>query len=111
MAGLYVRLAVCIVAELCAIICLKTTEGFTRLGPSLASILLYSLSFYLLSKCLQSMNLSVVYATWSAAGIVLTTLFSMLVYREHLSAAGFLGLLLCIAGVLLLNLCGTSSGK
>ena len=63
MAGLYVRLAVCIVAELRATICLKTTEGFTRLGPSLACIFLYSLSFYLLSKCLQSMNLSVVYAT------------------------------------------------
>ena len=109
--GLYIKLSVCIVAELCATVLLKTTEGFTRLWPSVACILLYSLSFYLLSKCLQSMDLSVVYATWSAAGIVLTTLFSILVYHERLSGAGFVGLLLCIGGVLLLNLCGTAPTK
>ena len=105
---MFIRLTICIAAELCATVLLKTTEGFTRLWPSVACILLYSVSFYLLSKCLQHMNLSVVYATWSAVGIVLTTLFSVLVYHERLSGSGYLGLLLCLAGVLLLNLRGTT---
>ena len=105
---MFFKLTICIAAELCATVLLKATEGFTRLWPSVACILLYSISFYLLSKCLQYMNLSVVYATWSAVGIVLTTLLSVLVYHERLSGFGYVGLLLCLAGVLLLNLCGTS---
>ena len=104
---MFFRLSICIAAELCATIFLKATEGFTKPGPSVACVLLYATSFYLLSKCLQSMNLSVVYATWSAVGIVLTTLFSVLYYHERLSGAGYLGLVLCLAGVLLLNLKGT----
>lgn len=105
---MYFKLTICIVAELCATTLLKATDGFTKPVPSVTCAMLYALSFYLLSKCLQTMNLSVVYATWSAAGIVLTTLISVLYYHERLSGAGYLGLALCLAGVLLLNLRGTA---
>lgn len=102
-------LAISIVTELVATSFLKTTEGFTKLWPSILVIISYVICFYSFSKALFSVNLSFAYALWSGLGIVVSTLVSIFIYKEGITAAGVFGIILILAGVVIINLSGTSS--
>ena len=81
----YMQLAIAIACEIGASSALKATHGFTVLAPSVATIVLYGLSFYLFSLVLNVLDLASAYATWCAAGIVATSAISVLVFGDHLS--------------------------
>ncbi|MBR0597023.1 DMT family transporter [Sinanaerobacter chloroacetimidivorans] len=104
----YIYLGLAIGAELFATTLLKYSDGFSKLLPSVSSLTLYGLCFFFLSKALQNISLSVAYATWCGLGIAVTTLISVYLFKEHLSAIGVIGILLVIAGVTILNFYGPS---
>ena len=83
---------------------LKATHGFTRLAPSLVVVIAYALAFYLLSRTMQTIPMSISYAVWSGVGIVLITLIGYVVYRQSLDLAALIGLGLILAGVLVIHL-------
>ncbi|NMM94601.1 DMT family transporter [Bifidobacterium oedipodis] len=102
----YVFLGVAIVLECIASSMLKTTVGFTKPVPSVVCLTLYAVCFFMLSKALEGMPLSVAYATWCAVGIIITTAVSVLVYKDHLNLMTGVGIALTVAGVVLINLFG-----
>ena len=102
--SIYLVLAVAIAAEVVATTALVRTESFTRLGPSLVTIIFYSLSFWLLSFPIRVIPAGIVYAIWSGAGIVLITLAAWLVLGQRLDLPAIAGLALIISGVVIINL-------
>ena len=100
----YLYLALAISLELIGTTCLKYSEGFTKLYPSLATLAAYGLCFYLFSKSLLYLHLSIAYAIWCA--IVAATLISVFLFNEALSPAGYFAIALIVAGVIILNLFG-----
>ena len=104
----YLELAVAIACEIGASSALKATHGFSVLVPSVVTVVLYGLSFYLFSLVLNVLDLASAYATWCAAGIVATSIISVVAFGDHLSPVSILGLALCVAGVVIVNLAGTS---
>ena len=102
----YLYLAFAIAGELIGTTYLKYSEGFTKLAPSLISILSYGICFYLFSKSLLTINLSISYATWSAIGLIVTTLISVIIFKEGITPAGIVALIMITAGVIMLNLYG-----
>jgi len=100
----YLYLAVAIVAEVAATASLKASESFTRLWPSVVVVGGYALAFYLLTLCVQTMKLGIVYAIWSGVGIVLVTLVAAAVYSQKMDLAGWAGIALIIAGVVVIQL-------
>lgn len=103
----YLYLAATILCELLATTCLKYSEGFTRLLPSTACVLAYAACYFCFSRAVTGLNLGIAYATWCGVGILLTTLISFLVFKEKLSPAGVCGILLIVAGSIIINLYGT----
>lgn len=103
-------LAVAIVCEVIATAALKSSDGFTRLWPSLAVIVGYGLAFYALSLALRAIPVGVAYAIWSGVGIVGIALIGWLVFRQALDLPAIIGIGLILAGVLVLNLCSQSLG-
>ena len=93
-----------IAAEVIGTTALKATHGFTRLAPSLVVVIAYALAFYLLSRTMQTIPMSISYAVWSGVGIVLITLIGYVVYRQSLDLAALIGLGLILAGVLVIHL-------
>ena len=59
-------------------------------------------AFYLLSLTLQDLGL--VYATWAAMGVVGSVAVGVALFDESLDPAGVVGVLLVVAGVVVLNL-------
>lgn len=106
--GSYLFLAGAIILELIATSILKYTEGFTRVYPTIFCIIMYIACFFCLARALLRMNLGIAYATWCGVGIVVSTLVSVFVYKQGITPLGVLGILLVVAGCVILNLYGSS---
>lgn len=97
-------LAAAIAFEVLATTALKETHGFTRLVPSLLTIIGYAFAFYFLSLPLRTLPVGVVYAIWCGGGIVLITAIGFFVFRQALDVPAIAGIVLIMAGVLVINL-------
>ncbi|MNV70242.1 Multidrug transporter EmrE [compost metagenome] len=106
----YLLLGLAIAAEVLGTSALKASDGFTRLAPSLITVVAYGVSFYLLSLTLKSMPIGIAYAVWSGVGIVLISAIGWLLYGQRLDAPALIGLGLIVAGVLVVNLFSKSAG-
>ncbi|MEY4505653.1 MAG: Multidrug transporter EmrE [Pseudomonadota bacterium] len=100
----YLYLGVAIVAEVVATSLLKTSSGFTRWWPSVATVLGYAVSFWCLAQTLGTVPTGVAYAIWSGVGIVLISLIAWLWFGQSLDAPALIGMGLIIAGVLVIHL-------
>jgi small multidrug resistance pump len=100
----YVYLVVAIGFEVIATTALKETNGFTRVLPSAVAIVGYGLAFFFLSLTLRAMPVGIMYAVWSGAGIVLITAIGWVVFRQTLDLPAIIGIVLILAGVLIINL-------
>lgn len=100
----YLYLFVAIIFEVVATTALKQADGFTRLAPSLVTILGYALAFYFLALTLRTMPVGIVYAIWSGAGIILITAIGWILFRQALDLPALVGMGLILTGVLVINL-------
>ena len=76
MTASYAYLFIAIVAEVVATSFLKSSESFTRLWPSVVTVVGYAIAFLCLSLTLRTIPTGVAYAIWSGTGIVLISLVS-----------------------------------
>ena len=97
-------LVLAIAAELVATAFLKVSDGFSRLWPTVATIVGYLVSFWLLSLTLRKMEVGVVYAIWSGAGTALMAVIGYYLFDESMSALKLASLFMIVAGVVGLNL-------
>ena len=100
----YLFLALAILAEAVATTALKMSEQFTRLLPSAVTVVGYAAAFYFLSLSLRTIPVGVAYAVWSAVGIVLITVVGAVIFRQVPDLPAIAGMLLIIAGVVVINL-------
>ena len=85
---------------------LKTTEGFTKLNPTIFCLVSIITCLFCLSKAMTIIPVGFTYATYGALTITAVTLFGILKYNQTPNLYGTVGLILIISGVLLLNLFG-----
>lgn len=105
----WVYLGLAIFSEVVATASLKSTEGFTRLVPSIVVLVGYSAAFYFLSLTLDTIPIGVAYAVWSGVGVATITLVSFVLYDQKIDAAGLIGIGLIVAGVVVLRLFSEAS--
>jgi small multidrug resistance pump len=98
----WLYLSIAIVAEVIGTSFLKSSEGFTRPGPSLVVGVGYILAFYFLSLTLKTLPIGIAYAVWCGVGIVLITLIGRLFYAQSLDLPAMVGIGLILAGVLVI---------
>ena len=103
----YILLAGAILTEVIGTTAMKYSDGFTKFWPSSITVVAYLFSFGLLAQVLKTMAVGTAYAIWSAVGTALIAVIGMIALGESASATRILGLLLVIAGVVVLNLSGT----
>ncbi|MEM6280033.1 MAG: SMR family transporter [Verrucomicrobiota bacterium] len=100
----WIYLAIAIVAEVFGTSFLKTSEGFTKLWPSLAVVVGYGFAFFFLSLTLKTIPVGVAYAIWSGVGVSIVTIIAWIAFGQKLDFAGVLGIGLIVSGVIVLNL-------
>lgn len=100
----FIYLTVSILAEVLATAMLKMSDGFTNVWPTVGLIAGYVVSFYYLSLCLRALPLSLSHAIWAGGGTVLTALLGVAVWGETVTNLKFIGFIMIIGGVVILNL-------
>ena len=85
---------------------LKTTEGFTKLNPTVFCVLSIIICLFCISKAMTIIPVGFTYATYGALTITAVTLFGIFKYNQTPNIYGAIGLVLIIVGVLLLNIFG-----
>ncbi len=98
-----------IVAEVIATSALKASDGFSKLIPSLITVVGYAIAFYLLALTLRTMPVGIAYAIWSGVGTILIGAVAWLWYGQKLDLAAVIGMTLIVAGVIVLNVFSKSA--
>jgi len=105
----WILLGLAILAEVVGTSAMKASEGFSKVFPSLITVVFYGIAFYLLSLTLRTIPVGIAYAVWSGVGIVLISLVAWVLYGQKLDLAGLIGMGLIISGVIVLNVFSKSS--
>ena len=83
---------------------LKYTEGFTRLWPSMGTIVAAGISLWLLTQALRSIPVGTAYAIWTGIGAVGVATLGVVLFSESASPARLGCIALIVAGVIGLKL-------
>jgi len=78
---------------------LKYSEGFTKLAPSVATIIMMIASFVLLSQAVKTLPLGTAYAIWTGIGAVGTALAGMALLGEPRDVTRLVCIGLIVAGI------------
>ena len=102
----YIYLVLAILTGIASNGFLKTTEGFTKLNPTIFCVASIILCLFCISKAMTVIPVGFTYATYGALTITAVTLFGILKYNQTPNLHGTAGLVLIILGVILLNTLG-----
>ena len=83
---------------------LKYTDGFTRLWPTVGTVLAMIVSLWLLGVAMKSLPVGTAYAVWVGVGAVGTVLLGILLLGEPANAGRLVSIALIIAGIVGLKL-------
>jgi quaternary ammonium compound-resistance protein SugE len=78
---------------------LKYTNGFTRLWPTVGTVVALVLSVALLASAVRSLPIGTAYAVWTGIGAAGTALFGVWLFHEPATTARLLCIGLIVAGV------------
>ena len=83
---------------------LKFSEGFTRILPSILTIVGMILSFYFLSVSLKRLPLGTAYAIWTGIGTIGTVILGIVLFKEPLDIIRIICIILIVSGIIGLKL-------
>ncbi len=92
-------LAAAILLEVAGTLCMKLSDGFTRLIPSIMLFVFYAVSFTSLTFSLKRIDLSIAYSVWAGVGTALVALVGIVYFREPLTMVKSVSICLIIIGV------------
>lgn len=84
--------------------CMKVSDGFTKLTPSLLTLIFMIASFALLSYAMKSLPLGTAYTVWTGIGAVGSFAVGIIFLGEPASAMRMLAAILIISGLVLMKL-------
>lgn len=83
---------------------LKYTEGFTRLWPTIGTVLAMVISLGLLGIAMKSLPVGTAYAVWVGVGAVGTAILGIVLFGEPANVGRLIRLALILAGIIGLKL-------
>ena len=87
----------------------KTAEGFSLIIPSLLSAITIILCMYGLSNVMKTIPIGVTYASFAGLCILATSLVGIFKFAQIPNLYTSIGLILIIAGVIIVNIFGVDS--
>ena len=98
------------VLEVVWVIGMKYSEGFTRLAPSLVTLVAALLSFWLLALAIRVLPVGTAYAAWTGIGAVGAAVLGIVLFKEPATAARLACIVLIVAGIVGLKILEPDAG-
>ena len=100
----WIHLIIAGVLEIFWAICLKYTEGFSKLRPSILTVAGMIASFYFLAQALKTIPVGTGYAIWTGIGAAGTAILGIFLFAEVASLPRLLCIGLIVTGIIGLKL-------
>lgn len=92
-----------ILFEVLGTTCMKLSEGFKNLIPSILIFVFYGCGFTFSTLSLERIDVGVAYAIWSGLGTMLIASIGIIWFQESMSSMKFVSIALIITGVIGIN--------
>ena len=99
----WILLALAIVAEITGTLSMKWASVSAGSTGFILMLVMITLSYIFLSFAVKKIALGVAYALWEGVGILLITLFSVMLFDETLTTMKIAGLTTLVAGIVLIK--------
>ncbi len=80
-------------------VALKYSEGFTRLWPSVVTVVAMAISIYLLAISLKTLPLGTAYTVWTGIGAIGTVIYGIMVFGESKDLLRILFVIMIVGGI------------
>ena len=105
----YLILAIGITTGIAANSFAKISDGFSKLNPTIACLVLMFVCMFSLSKAMSVIPVGFTYATYGGLTITAIAVFGLIKYNQMPNFYGILGISLIIIGVIILNTFGKTT--
>lgn len=105
----YIVLLLSVLGEVVALTALRYVVGVTKPLPIIIVVIAYALSFYGLYIVLKTLPMGITYAIWAGLGTVGTIIVGMVMFKEKPDLMAWVGMLLIVGGVMVINLLSKGS--
>lgn len=82
MTNSYYLLLLAILFEVCGTTCMKLSQGFSRLLPSILIFAFYAIIFFLFTLAIKGMDISIAHAVWAGFGTALITVVGIFGFKS-----------------------------
>ncbi|MCT7910242.1 quaternary ammonium compound efflux SMR transporter SugE [Arcobacter lacus] len=96
----WVTLVIAGIFEIFWAVGLKYTDGFSKLIPSLFTIIAMLVSIWLLSLSLKTLPLGTAYAVWVGIGTVGTVIAGIMLFGDSINIIRIISILFIILGII-----------
>ena len=102
-------LAICL--EIAGVVCLRFSEGFTLVIPTIIAIISFTFALLIVSRAMTKLPVSVAYPVWAGGGTAGVALLGIFALNEDINMMKVFGILIVMVGVILINIASeTKSG-
>ena len=84
----------------------KVSEGFSKINPTILCIIFMIVTMFCIAKAMDSLPVGFAYATYSGLTVTGVVMFALLKYNQIPNIYGFIGIILIIIGVIMVNYLG-----
>ena len=91
-------------SEIIFALSLKYNEGFTKLWPSIVTMISGGASFYLLMLSIKTLPLGTAYAVWTGMGAVGVAILGIILFKESAELVRLASIMMIIVGIVGLKL-------
>ena len=102
----YIILAVGITTGIAANSFAKISDGFSKLTPTIACLILMCVTMFSLAKAMSVIPVGFAYSTYSGLTVTGVLIFAMIKFNQIPNLYGIIGILLIIIGVIMVNYLG-----
>jgi small multidrug resistance pump len=100
----WLYLIAAIIFEVSGTTCMKLSEEFTKIIPSIFIFVFYGLCLTFLTLSLRTIPVSIVYSIWAGVGTLIIVAISVIWFHESLTVVKIISMSFIIIGVISLNL-------
>ena len=102
----YIILAIGITTGIAANSLGKISDGFTKITPTIACLILMSVTMFSLAKAMTVIPVGFAYSTYSGLTVTGVLVFAMLKYNQIPNLYASVGIILIVIGVVMVNYLG-----
>ena len=103
----YIFLGLAIIACVAGSSALTASDGMVIKKYGVLGVLIFAISYVLLSRSILTININIAYAVFCGVGIILSGIISMVVFKQRMTVIGVICMILILVACVIIHVFGS----